>query len=60
MKGILYLILALVLVFLVWGLIKAVIFTALALVIKIGMILLFCALVYWVFTALTKKDKAIL
>lgn len=59
MKGILYFLLALVVVFLVWGLIKALILTTLAIAIKIGMILLFCALVYWVFKALTREKSVI-
>lgn len=59
MKSVLYLILALILVFFVWGLVKLVIGLALGLLIKVGMILLFCALVYWVFKLLT-REKSVL
>lgn len=60
MKNILYLILAFILVCFVWGLIKFLIALALGVVIKIGMILLFCALVYFVFKMLTDKQKNVI
>ena len=60
MKNVLYLILAFVVVLLVWGLIKALIAMTIGILFKIGMILLFCFLVYLVFNMLTGKQKNIL
>jgi hypothetical protein len=60
MKNVLYLILALILVMLVWGIVRALLAKVLGIFFTIGMILLFCFLVYTVFKMMTGKEKNII
>lgn len=55
MRNVLMFILALVLVWIVWKLVMGFVFSLLHIAITIGMILLFCYLVYAVFKALTRQ-----
>ena len=55
MKNVLYLILAFVIVFVLWKVVMHLIGMVLAPVIAIGMILLFCFLVYTVYKAMTRE-----
>lgn len=55
MRNVLMFILALVVVWIVWKIVMGFVFSLLSIVITIGMILLFCYLVYAVFKALTKQ-----
>lgn len=55
MKNVLMFILALVVVFIVWGFVKALIASLLGTIFTIGMLLLFCFLVYTVYRAMTRQ-----
>lgn len=55
MKNVLYFLLALVIVFVVWGIVKSLIGALLGMVITVGMIALFCFLVYTVYRAMTRQ-----
>lgn len=51
MKNILYLVLALILAWIIWGFIKSIV----GVLITIGMIVLFCSLVYWIYKTMTRE-----
>ena len=55
MKNFLMLILALIVVWILWGFVKALLGTLISTLITIGMILLFCFLVYNIYKALTRE-----
>jgi hypothetical protein len=59
MKNAFMLLLALIAVLIVWGLVRALIFFALHIVIKIAVIAFFCWLVYAVFKMLTRESQKI-
>ncbi len=55
MKNVLYLILALIVASLLWGVIKSLVFGVIGLIFHIAMISLFCYLVFAIFKAMTKQ-----
>lgn len=55
MKNVLYLILALIVASLLWGVIKSLVFGVIGLIFYIAMISLFCNLVFAIFKAMTKQ-----
>jgi|SwirhisoilCB2_FD_contig_91_2626193_length_593_multi_2_in_0_out_0_1 Na+(H+)/acetate symporter ActP len=57
MKNVLYLILAIILVSIVWGILKSLVFGLLGMAFHIAMIALFCYLVYLVYKAMTDKQR---
>ena len=60
MKNVLYLILALIVISIVWGIIRSLVAGVLGMVFHIAMIALFCYLVYLVFRALTGREKNVI
>lgn len=55
MKNVVLFLLALLLVWIVWGMVRALVATLVGAAITIGMILLFCWLVYTVYKAMTRQ-----
>ncbi len=57
MKNLLFLILAIIIVSVIWGILKALVFGLIGTVFHLAMLAIFCYLVYLVYKAMTDKQR---